>query len=162
VTVSTERAGFRNSPHLIGLVALVGRLAQDRVAAALSPLGVTYAQAVTLVRLWRSEAHALRQRDLIESLGVSRATGSQVLNQLDDLGLIERRWDEADARNRVVTLTGKGRDLESPVLAVFDEVEEMLQDGGSERQIEAAFAALGSMLSNERDLRSGDRAGGRS
>jgi DNA-binding MarR family transcriptional regulator len=155
-----DRAGFKDTSHLIGIVALVGRLAQDRVAAALGPLGVTYAQAVTLVRLWRSDDEALRQRDVVASLGISRASGSEVLNQLDELGFIERRWDHDDARNRVVTLTPKGRDLEAPVLAVFDEVEEQLRHRATEQQIAGAFAALRGMLDNAQDLRGNGRPEG--
>jgi DNA-binding MarR family transcriptional regulator len=156
----TGGSGFKDLPHLIGLVALVGRLAQEQVAAALSPLGVTYAQAVALVRLWMVEGERMLQRDLIESLGISRASGSEVLNQLERLGLIERVWDAADSRNRLVGLTPQGRELEGPVLRVFDEVEEGLRDGGGPEQVEAAFATLRSMLENARRARR-DANGGR-
>ncbi len=153
--------GFKDMPHLIGLVALLGRLAQEQVASALSPLGVTYAQAVALVRLWRADGTETLQRDLIESLGISRASGSEVLNQLEKLGLIERAWDRSDSRNRLVWLTTKGRELERPVLEVFDEVEDRLRDGGRSEDVEAAFAILRSMLENARRSRRQHGNGGR-
>lgn len=153
--------GFKDMPHLIGLVALVGRLAQEQVAAALSPLGITYAQAVAMVRLWRDDGTATLQRDLIASLGISRASGSEVLNQLERLELIERVWDPSDSRNRLVGLTPKGWALEAPVLEVFDTVEERLRDGGGADQIDATFATLRAMLENARRARRDNGNGGR-
>lgn len=158
--MTAGQPGFKDTPHLVGLVALVGRLAQEQVAVALAPLGVTYAQAVTLVRLWWADGHSMLQRELVESLGVSRASGSEVLNQVDQLGLVKRSWDTADARNRVVILTAAGHDLEKPVLEIFDRVERALRDGGSDQDIEAAFAALRGMLANVRGQRADQAAGG--
>ena len=59
---------FITSPHVIGLLIVTARLAQEQVAARLAPLGISYAQAVVLVRLYRSDTGSLAQSDMIESL----------------------------------------------------------------------------------------------
>jgi len=153
IDVSGNGASFRDTTRLVGLVALVGRLAQDQVGNRLAPLGVTYAQAVTLVRLWRSESHSMLQRDLIDSLGVSRASGSEVLNQVEKLGLVRRSWDRGDARNRVVALTESGEDLERPVLEAFAAVERFLISEELSADRDTAIGVLRAMLANVKELR---------
>jgi hypothetical protein len=50
----TANSSFRTSSHILGDVTLLGRLVQDRIGTLLEPHGLTHAQAVALVRLWRS------------------------------------------------------------------------------------------------------------
>jgi DNA-binding MarR family transcriptional regulator len=54
---------------------------------------------------------------------VSRATGTQLLHDLESLDLVTREADPADARSNLITLTPKGSALESDVLDVFDRVD---------------------------------------
>jgi DNA-binding MarR family transcriptional regulator len=138
--------------HLTALANLVGRLAADRIAARLEPLDLTYAQAVALARLWRSPDGSMRQSDLIESLAVSRASGSAVLQDLTERGLVVRTIDRHDGRMQVVTLTEAGRELEPAVAEVFDAVEvELISSDPAE--VETAFAVLRGILDRARELR---------
>jgi DNA-binding MarR family transcriptional regulator len=125
--LSTRPRPFITSPHLIGLLIVTARLIQEQVAIKLSPLGVSYAQAVVLVRLYRSTAGTVAQTDMIESLAVSRASGTLVLSQLEARGLVSRTADRSDARRLVIELTDAGRDLELPVHAVLEEVESVIR-----------------------------------
>jgi DNA-binding MarR family transcriptional regulator len=109
---------------VLGLITLVGRLVQERIAALLEDMDLTYAQAVTLVRLWRTDGGAMRQSDLIDSLAVSRSAGTQVLNDLAERGFVERVADPSDARMLVVRLTEGGRRIEGDVVRIFDQAEE--------------------------------------
>lgn len=97
------------------------------MATRLSALGISYAQAVVLVRLYRSVTGSVPQTDMIESLAVSRASGTLVLSQLEARGLISRTADPGDARRLVVELTDAGRALELPVYGVFEEVESVIR-----------------------------------
>jgi DNA-binding MarR family transcriptional regulator len=63
------------------------------------------------------------QATLISSLAVSRATGTQLLHDLESLDLVTREPDPADARSNLITLTPNGSALEGDVLAVFDQVD---------------------------------------
>ena len=114
---------FRTTAHLLGNVTLLGRLVQERIGVLLDPHDLTHAQAVALVRLWRSSDGSMPQATLISSLAVSRATGTQLLHDLEGRGLVARQPDTADARRHLITLTDNGIAMESAVLGVFDQVE---------------------------------------
>ena len=114
---------FRTTAHLLGHVTLLGRLVQERIGVLLDPHDLTHAQAVALVRLWRSPDGSMPQATLISSLAVSRATGTQLLHDLERRGLVARQPDTADARRHLITLTDSGTALESTILGVFDQVE---------------------------------------
>lgn len=53
----------------------------------------------------------VEQRAIWRKLGVSRATTSRMLNSLEALGLIRREAGFSDARQRIVFLTQKGKQL---------------------------------------------------
>ena len=117
---------FEESPHLVGAVTMLARLCQERLNDRLRPLGLTYAQAVTLVRLWLSDERSVPQGELVESLVMARATGTQLLNQLEEAGLVRRQPSRDDRRRLVVELTAVGKRLETRVLAAFEELEDEL------------------------------------
>ena len=59
------------------------------------------------------------QRDLVEMLGVTRATISRMLRSLEELGLIQRRRSDVDRRQLHVSLTDAGLSLLDRATAVF-------------------------------------------
>jgi DNA-binding MarR family transcriptional regulator len=118
-----NKNSFRTTSHVLGNVTLLGRLVQERIGMLLDPYDLTHAQAVALVRLWRSPEGSMPQANLIRSLAVSRATGTQLLHDLERRGLVMREPDTGDARRHVVALTNDGIALEAEVLSVFDQVE---------------------------------------
>lgn len=122
------RAGFADGPHVLGAVTLLARLVQDELGPRLAELGLTFAEAVAMVRLWQAPGGTLGQSELIEKLAVSRASGSLVLSDLEESGFITRSIDPSDARRQVVTLSEKGRAVEPDVHAEFEAVEARLFD----------------------------------
>ena len=120
------RRNFSEGPHNLGAVTLLSRLVQEVLAVQLSRLGLTFAQAIVLVRLWQSADGNLPQSELIEMLVLSRASGSLVLKELEDQGFIIRSTDPVDARRLLVELTPRGEQIESDVHAAFEEVESRL------------------------------------
>ena len=115
---------FDEAPnHLSGLLTLTARLVQDRLNEGLRPLGLSYAQAAALVRLWRSPDPLVLQRDLVNSLALSRATGTLLITDLEQLGLLTRRPDDVDGRRQVLELTRRGRALEQPVFDVIEQLQ---------------------------------------
>jgi DNA-binding MarR family transcriptional regulator len=151
--LSTRPRPFVTSPHLIGLLIVTARLAQEQVAVRLSALGVSYAQAVVLVRLYRSASGTLPQSDMIESLAVSRASGTLVLSQLEARGLVSRAADPGDARRLVIELTAAGRELEEPVHGVFEEVESVIRRSLGPAEVTAAFDIVRRMFDDIRHYR---------
>lgn len=122
------RRGFAEGPHNLGAVTLLARLVQERLAVPLGELGLTFAEAVAMVRLWRSPDGSLPQSELIEKLVLSRASGSLVLSELEDAGFVTRSADPQDARRLLVHLTDRGEEIEGEVHAAFERLESHLFD----------------------------------
>ena len=122
------RSGFADGPHVLGAVTLLARLVQDELAPRLAELGLTFAEAVAMVRLWQAPGGTLGQSELIEKLAVSRASGSLVLSELEANGFITRSIDPSDARRQVVALSDQGTAVQSAVHAEFEAVEARLFD----------------------------------
>lgn len=71
------------------------------------------------------------QSALAAVLGVTKQAVQQIIDELSDLGAVERRSDPDDARTRLVALTAKGR-------------KALEESNAAKREIEARFrAALG-------------------
>ncbi len=145
----SRREGFADGPHVLGAVTLLARLVQDALAPRLAELGLSFAEAVAMVRLWQSPTGSLPQSVLIEKLAVSRASGSLVLSDLEQKGFVRRLIDPDDARRQIVELAPKGRELESDVHDAFEELEgRLFRPIGSDawrsthRSLRAAIEAL--------------------
>lgn len=93
---------FRNDA-LGFLLVDVSRLMRRAFAQRLQGSELTFAQARVLVRLTRSEG--LRQIELAALLEVQPITLARLLDQLDALGLVERRADPNDRRAYRLFLT---------------------------------------------------------
>lgn len=132
---------------------MTARLCQEQVSQKLAPLAISYAQAVALVRLYRSPSGAMPQSDMIESLVISRASGTLVLGQLEARGLISRSPDPGDARRLVISLTEAGRELEKPMHEIFEQIEEVIRQSLSLEEIELSFDVLRRMFDGIRRLR---------
>jgi DNA-binding MarR family transcriptional regulator len=143
--VRDGRRSFASSPTLTTLLALGGRLVQERIGRDLEPLGVSYAQTAVLVRLWRRDGQ-MAQAEMIQSLALSRASGTLVLNELEQGGLVERRPDVRDARRLVVRLTEEGVDLEPQVFEVFQRVESAIRAPLSEDEVAAGLRILRALV----------------
>ncbi|MFE0425108.1 MarR family winged helix-turn-helix transcriptional regulator, partial [Streptomyces sp. NPDC058953] len=113
--------------HLSGLLTLTSRLIQDRLSTALRPLGVTYAQAAALVRLWRTPDGRMLQHDFVTSLALARPSGTLLIGDLERAGLVSRYPDPTDGRRQVITLTDAGRDLEGEVFAVISGLQREIE-----------------------------------
>lgn len=137
-------------PHLIRLLTVTARLVQEQVAARLTPLGISYAQAVALVHLYSAPDGSVSQTDVIDSLALSRASGTLVLSQLEAHGLISRRQDPADARRLIISLTDDSEAIEQQVYACFEEVENLVCRSLEPAEVEEMFNVLGRMLDNAR------------
>jgi DNA-binding MarR family transcriptional regulator len=74
---------------------------------ALEPYGLTCARFDALYGIARA-GYRRWQSDLWKRLGVSRATVSRMLRALEELGLVARRWDPNNRRQKIVQLTDAG------------------------------------------------------
>lgn len=85
-----------NDAELAFLFSEVARLSRRRFSQQMESLKLTHAQSRTLLRLARFEG--LRQVELARLLEIQPITLVKQLDQLVEMGLIERRQDETDRR----------------------------------------------------------------
>ena len=69
-----------------------------------------------------SRHDSLSQRDLLEEMGLARATLSELLTRLEEKGLIERTRSKADRRVIIISLTKKGKAAAKKVAGIQSEI----------------------------------------
>ncbi|MBW3085081.1 hypothetical protein KEM60_01273 [Austwickia sp. TVS 96-490-7B] len=92
------------------------RAASGAYRSALSELGLTYTQFVTMLALW--EEDGITVTALGRRLHLDSGTLSPLLKRLADLGYLERRRGVDDERRVTIHLTDTGRNLRSQVSGV--------------------------------------------
>jgi len=99
----------------------------------LKPLGLEQRQAGMLVRLAANEGRS--QQAIGQMIGVNPTRMVFLVDELEQLGLVERRRNPADRRSHALYLTGQGRATLQQVRVVTAEHEEQMSDGltGAER-----------------------------
>ncbi|MFF0656659.1 MarR family winged helix-turn-helix transcriptional regulator [Micromonospora tulbaghiae] len=97
-------------------VAAAMRHHQDEGIAA---LGLTPAAARALHQL--DPDRPLPARDLAEQLGCDRSNVTSLADKLEQAGLVERRTDPADRRQKALVVTGRGRQVRDRVRQVMSD-----------------------------------------
>ena len=84
----------------------------------LEGLGLTYPQYLVMTVLWASDALTVGQ--IGERMSLDSGTLTPLLKRLQALGMVARTRSVEDERRVVVTLTGKGRELQGRARDVTD------------------------------------------
>lgn len=144
-----ERFGF--------VLSRLARSWRHHLDARLAPRGISYARWVTLVYLQR-DGEGMQQRELADYMGIEAPTLVRTLDQLERLGLIERRPHPADRRAKSVHLTAAAsRDLVTFSEAAASIRSELLA-GIDDTELEVCYRVLERVLVNARRLEHDDQA----
>ncbi|TDD21899.1 MarR family winged helix-turn-helix transcriptional regulator [Nonomuraea diastatica] len=100
---------------------------RNRMAAALSPLGLHVGQEMLLNQLWKEDG--LTQGELIARLGVEPPTVTKTLQRLERTGFVYRGPDPDRPRVSRVHLTDAGKALREPVEEIWTTMDEDLLRG---------------------------------
>ena len=76
----------------------------------LSEHGLTYPQYLVLLALWEKDAQPVN--DIAKRLFLETNTVTPLLQRMEKEGILSRRKGEKDARQMIVSLTGKGKGLQ--------------------------------------------------
>src|SRR5437762_6804159 len=90
-------------------------------------IGMHRAQATLLCRLFDQDG--MTQSEIAEQLAVQGATVTNMLQRMEEAGLVTRRRDPEDNRLVRVYLTEKGRKQERAITEQFMKVEEAIFEG---------------------------------
>jgi DNA-binding MarR family transcriptional regulator len=125
------------------LLGRVGQLAREELARALEPLGLKPHHYGILAVLADEGVHT--QRALGEKLRIDRSTMVVVIDELEGMGLVERRRDREDRRRYELTLTDAGGRALSGAEPVVEGVKEAMLaplDGRRRRELHDSLATV--------------------
>jgi DNA-binding MarR family transcriptional regulator len=134
----------------VGIVARLDRVRDhldvelDRLFAEHELTAPGFAVLVTLARL--NERGGVAQRRLMDELGLTSGTVSVRMDRLQEMGLIERRPDQHDKRNTLITLTPQGRALFERIVPEHLANERRLLAALSDPERALLAALLGKLL----------------
>lgn len=82
----------------------------------LDPLGLTYPQYLVMLALW--EENHLSVNDICRATRLETGTVTPLLKRLESKGLLLRKRNPEDERQRIISLTAKGEALQEPASKV--------------------------------------------
>ena len=94
----------------------VSRLITQAYGPMLEKLGVTYPQYLVLLVLWEKDSQPVN--DIAKRLLLITNTVTPLLKRMEDEGLLSRKKGTEDARQVIVSLTDKGKELEEHAMNI--------------------------------------------
>ena len=94
---------------------------------------LTQPQFALLAFLWQKDG--LTQTELSEKGQIDRTTIGGLIDRLEKVGLVERRKHPQDRRAYMIHLTGRGRELEAPLIACAGRALAKITKGLNEQEI---------------------------
>lgn len=118
-----------DSMQIVGRVMKFGKIFENRASLALKESGIYYTDLDVLATLRRSgEPYQLTPKQLMESVVITSAAMTALLNRLTKLELIYRAADENDGRISLAGLTKKVKKIIDEVIKKrFDEAKNSIQ-----------------------------------
>ena len=99
------------------------RIMKDRI----EPYGITVAMWTQLWELWHQDG--LTQSEIARRIMLEKPSVNATIAKMEALGIIERKTDPNDRRERRVYLTDKGRALRDPLISMTAQINaEVLND----------------------------------
>ena len=86
----------------------------------LSKLDLTYTQYIVMMVLWNTDS--ITVKDLGEKVYLDSGTLTPLLKKLENKGLINRKRDDKDERNVIISLTQKGINLKEEAVNIPFEI----------------------------------------
>ena len=128
-------------------ISKLGGYIRHRLDAISSESGITPAQGRTLQYI-AGQNRNVYQKDIEEEYGLRAATASQMLQSMEDAGLICREVDEHDRRRKKIVITDEKREACENMIAKIGKMEdEMIEDIDEEKLI-VFFEVVEKMLNN--------------
>jgi DNA-binding MarR family transcriptional regulator len=125
------------------LLKRLGMAVKDRSADAFASTGISGQHYAVLLTL--EEGVRETQGAIADALGYDRSVLVGMLDELEELGFVERRRDPADRRRHMVTLTGEGQAAVRKLRAMSAGVEESFLaplDAGERQELHGLLLKL--------------------
>ena len=111
----------------------------------LDPLDLTYPQYLVLMVLWEQDKQPVC--DIAKRLFLETNTVTPLLQRMEKAGLITRAKGEVDTRQRIVSLTGKGRSMQKKAVDINESIRnDMALKSGEEEEIFQMVPAIDKLI----------------
>lgn len=131
---------------LISRIKQVGTRIFDRMLAASGIDSFNGAQGRILYVLWQNDEISISSLSAQTSL--ANTTLTAMLDRMENIGLIVRKPDPKDRRNRLIALTEKARSLQDDYTKISQQMNEIYYTGFTETEIVQFEAYLQRILNN--------------
>lgn len=121
---------------------------KERMKPKFLELGLTLGQGQPRILKHLYEQEPRTQRELADACHLDVTTMSRALDRMTEMGLVERRANPGCRRSFLICLTQKGQETAKGVQESFREIEQLLCEGFSEKELEALNRSLERMLEN--------------
>lgn len=109
--------------------------------------GITPAEGRTLQYI-AAQKRDLCQKDIEEEYGLRPASASQLLQGMENAGLIRRETDPQDRRRKRLVITPEREESAAQMLSDIEQMEERLIEGIEPEKLEIFFEVMDKMLEN--------------
>jgi DNA-binding MarR family transcriptional regulator len=144
--VKPERRGPAEAFPVSYAIFQLARTHRAFAAELLRELDLFPGQEIMLMALWEHGDRS--QSELVQLLKLDPSTVAKSLRRLEDGGLVTRRTSSEDRRASIVSLTKKGKALESKVDAAWRELERVTVAGLDEEQRGLLLRAMEALEAN--------------
>ena len=126
---------------LTWMILPVGRTWYRAVSKAFEDFWMSFSSAAPILAIAKV-GDGSRQNVIAEAIGVDRAAMARSIDQLEELGLVERRMDPGDRRGRTLHLTRQGHSLAEDLGVIAAQIRERVLASVSAADGRAAVRTL--------------------
>ncbi len=128
------------------LLAVIGRLQATRADQAMDKIGLFRGQAFLLMIL--SHHDGLTHTEIAQKMQISPAAVTKIIQRMEKLNYVQRCPDQNDERISRVFLQEEGKAVTQQIRHSFDEIDEIIIAGLSEKEQETLRSLLLHILDN--------------
>lgn len=113
-------------------------------------MGITYLQYLVLMMLWEKDDRIVSE--ITDKLLLETNTVTPLLQRMEKEGLVVRKKGTADSRQRIISLTLKGKKLEEMVKEVPGDIARQVVKGISSEDLQAMVPLLDKLIAALRQI----------
>lgn len=117
----------------------IKQLAQQRLRQ-LHDREITYEMLQVLTVLWKK--HQINQQEVANAIQKHKASLTPLLDSLVKMGLVTRGEDPIDRRNKIITLTKKGKDYKKKFSPMINDIYRVVKGNISDHRLEEVTGLL--------------------
>lgn len=154
-----DKLEAEKAKRTVQLLFKAARLLNERAIARIrlrtdEPVRVTHTSVLPHVDL-----EGTRLTELARRLGVTKQAAGQLVDELEEMGFLERVADPKDARAKLVRFSKKGQAAMLDGLQVLGEIEAEMRDLIGEAKMRAMHEGLATVIASIEGTRGGSREG---